>query len=570
MDPSALKALRTLMHDLESLAKDPEMRSASPDRAVAVDPASLTLRYPDNVMVVSFKNYDDFPRFPGEVLRCGRLYDAVDTIATFLEKRRLQAGPSESQDHNFSGGEFKKKNGEKTTSPTKTGRVDGISIVVDEGVYVDNLGLTYHLRHFSVEIIGVKNVVIASFRSGQISLHDVDISWKNVTIYDATYLWKRIDPYASANQPCVSIFEGASVEMTDVRIRSPATRCFHVEGSRSRLNLDRCSLTKSFSCFIIFDGGLMTVSRCRFADITELCGFASTNSSLCVTDTKFIDAKTLQIFLKSRATFRDCHFRGRGPASGQICLSVDTESFAALRDTTLERLAVAIAVTKRSKLQMRQSRVEDCKTAMSTHLTVYLTVEDSLFSSLDCLLMMEGSAAGRADFKRNRHVGDNPPVFYRYGPSLKLDHDFDKVWFGERPTPDAAHMVRWEGKDFDEVPVSSGGVRRKNVSKKDRSVYTKHKQETLRKDGGLHPNMFDKRYKYCERCRKQQIDPINCDHPGPCRHEKEAEAGPVDGPRFLKYKYCKKCDYCYCSEKCQKDDWEDHKLVCGIKTSFRD
>ena len=137
---------------------------------------------------------------------------------------------------------------------------------------------------------------------------------------------------------------------------------------------------------------------------------------------------------------------------------------------------------------------------------------------------------------------------------MKIDHDFEKVLLAEWDEARQAFEVIQGGLDFEPVDTSGKGARSNKIKNKERAAYTKKKRDALRSDGKSHPDLFDTKYKYCGRCKRQE------EIVGECGYVQE----PAQAQEITKFKYCSKCDICYCSKKCQTDDWEDHKWICGM------
>ena len=584
MDPNqgfSRKMLTSLMRDLESLTKDADVRptSAAYDSPLLCSmttqhaEAFLTPQRPRPfIVVVTSKSEEAFPRLPDEVGRALRLGDAIMHIY-----QNFVVGPDPM----------------------------AISIIVDEGVYVDNVPDVSLPENVSLEIIGVKSVLLVTLLSGQILFGwKANVSFRNVAFCDESHLFD-IDLNEASVLPNLFVRGGAQVSMTDVRIRTPVRRCLHVRGRQSRLNLLRCSLTKSLAGFEADQGGSITLNQCYLTELSKLCGFID-DSSLAAKETKFTMCQVLQLFSKSRASLRDCYFKGVGSKmSAGVGLIVETESSAFLQNATFEHLRAAIKVDKSSKVQLRQSHIDNCETVFHTLSTVHIAAFDNRFSCTN-LLVMEGTGCGSIELKRNRMVEGSVPLFARNGPSVKIDHDFEKVLLGEWNEARKVFEVVRGYRDFDHVGTSGEVIRSNKIKNKERAAYTKKKRDALRSDGKSHPDIFDIIYKYCGRCKRQEEIVGECgfvQEPSVQQQqsssEREAEkkvpsrkkagkkkstesqreecggeargkddveggVGVADADGITKFKYCSKCDTCYCSKKCQADDWEDHKWICGM------
>ena len=52
------------------------------------------------------------------------------------------------------------------------------------------------------------------------------------------------------------------------------------------------------------------------------------------------------------------------------------------------------------------------------------------------------------------------------------------------------------------------------------------------------------------------------------KRNKNSEVRYPEGIIDTKFKYCSRCNkVCYCSKKCQENDWNDHKIICNKEES---
>ena len=184
-----------MMRDLQSVSRDPRLRTNSRDAS------TLTLEHPDNVVVVTSAPRRRFPPLAGEKARFVRLDAAIDFVCGFVHAA--------------------------TAAVVAAAVVDprGFSIVVDEGVYVDNLSLipppsarSSFPENFSLEMIGVKNVVIVGLRflCIGISRSNFDFSLKNVVLRDQSHLF--VEKRDARLNPFVYVDAGARARFVDVAV----------------------------------------------------------------------------------------------------------------------------------------------------------------------------------------------------------------------------------------------------------------------------------------------------------------------------------------------------------------
>ena len=116
MDVEIYDQVKTLMEKLRDLRKDPALTPKEKYN----DAASLPVRFPDSVVIVTTKTQEQFPTLEGEIRRFNNLDEALITFRDASEKYDA---------------------------------VTSISIIVDEGIYVDNLRFWQYSERIEIDII---------------------------------------------------------------------------------------------------------------------------------------------------------------------------------------------------------------------------------------------------------------------------------------------------------------------------------------------------------------------------------------------------------------------------------
>ena len=237
---------------------------------------------------------------------------------------------------------------------------------------------------------------------------------------------------------------------------------------------------------------------------------------------------------------RDCVFTGNSDFTSFMKFFNDSKGV--IESSKFHCLNGAIRLEKGSSVALRNSSITACPNAFVINCTARLSVSDCFIDSeilLEMTLNKEGSIVLRG-------IGTKEgswPIIRKDDISVDVDHCLERV---------AMVALKLEVKE----EFFERGSR-------DISKYTKEKQLTMQsnklalRDADL---ATDTDYKHCAGCRT--LEQVNKED-GEKQAEYSKEQGKKSAVKLASFKYCSRCfRVCYCSKKCQKDDWKYHKLLC--------
>ena len=465
MDPEIYQTVTSLLRNLHKVRKD----SAHP-KSKYEEATSLPLRHPKSVIVVTSKTKRQFPSLVGEIARVHRLDAAL--------YQSIQIGHE----------------------------VTRISIVVDEGTYVDNIQDWKFPASLELDIVGMRGVICVSLEH-RIRIKDNTMFITNVQIVDSA---------VKSEVAMVTIDGKSRLHFTDVRFTMNSTEdpAMQILGQGTKATFSDCLIEGGHWGFFINDAALVEFSKCLLRNIPTLAGNVN-SSSFSASNTRFENCGQLKLTNNADASLQSCYFKGN--ASKAAAIAAHSQSKLFLQETLIEKYPIAVFLQRHSKAELTKCSILSCHDATQVLYSSNLEIRDSKIMT-QRILRTFSNEKGHIVFKRNTILNNMQPI-------LSMDQ--------ELPTSNLSH-------DFPHGSVKIELYHREQLVS---DAYRFDKQQRLSSDNP------DKRI--CKRCYI-------------CETGTDAETKKVEG-RFKKFKLCKNCKKVrYCSEKCQKDDWSDHKAVCRI------
>jgi len=549
MDSSTYNEVLALMTKLENLARDSDIRPKPQYQDMAKLPIWDNEGDSDLILVVTSKSVDQLPFLSQDKpKRFVSLRDALSHLIWCnkkMEEVSLLRGC------------------------TEVNNLDGltITIVVDEGIYVDNIPPFEWppLDNVSLSIIGIGHVVFV-YLFEQIVLRRWNFSISNVIM-----LAQAVD--TEVNTVMIDALDGAKVVFTDVRLIAPSISCpLSAEGQGSEVSMSKCSFSDCRIAFFLDWEAKLEMTDCHVRPTTQFLGTVREKSSIAISRSSFADCGELRVRTKCSVRMEKCSFRqdSRNRSSQPHLRRLDAldlmDSTAVIRDSEFFGYRLAIVAQKHSDVKLFDSQIE-CAGVFQTERASNIMAKGNQFRS-QLLLLASFNTDGRVTFKKNRMLDGTPPKFQFDDTMPELIHDFAEVI--------TTH--------FDSAEVIREGF----PTKKERAKFREEicgKSGMTTSTGILDNERIAGNFKACSKCG--EYEHVKAAKKGPAeygdadggkavdkkgnkgkkktkkREQEEQGAGQVE--EFVKFKYCTACKrVCYCSRKCQVEDWPDHKIICKI------
>ena len=508
MDVEIYDQVKTLMEKLRDLRKDPALTPKEKYN----DAASLPVRFPDSVVIVTTKTQEQFPTLEGEIRRFNNLDEALITFRDASEKYDA---------------------------------VTSISIIVDEGIYVDNLRFWQYSERIEIDIIGMGTTVFVQLQQ-EIALYGANFTITNVRIVSP-----QVKPEYQVAM--LNLVGKSRVHFTDVHLSLNTTSkiAMYVKDAGTKVVLKDCSITGGSSAFYIQEATSMELDKCKFSKTGDKAGFVRTGAVLFASETTFEKCQGLWI-QEASATLQCCSFLGEhsgsslpwyptenivGPPttsnSKQSATVAFSQSKIKIVDTTYEGFNLAIAAHGQSEAELSKCTIRVCNVATSTSRASKLRVHDCTINS-HRLLDTFSNEKGLIEFKKNKFPNRQKPLLSmdQELPASSFKHDF----------PSGRFKVTI-------YSLESYAMDRHRLERKCR---------TTRDDPKL--RSCEKCFLFEEPTREEEEEEDDLDSGVESGAGAEAAA-----PKFTRFKLCGKCrSSAYCTKKCQQDDWPYHKKFCKI------
>lgn len=293
------------------------------------------------------------------------------------------------------------------------------------------------------------------------------------------------------------------------------------------------------------------MTDCYLYKISCMGGDVRENAHFRAAHCNFVETATFQVRVNSQAFFEFCKFI----SDRQFFESVNFSTEESLRlNPTIEG---AFGIAQNSKAEFKdcsfsyslcaimllkaEAIVENCKfsqciAAFSVSWNSHLISKSTKFDCNIVLAHRENQDGSVSIEKGKMLFGARPKFIVDKVSQPKTSHDF-------KPKP-LFHFEEKSTQTFlDLIPTD-----------KEMSRYTKSQQKHLIEDPNLPlkgEGFRSDKYKICDGC--SIMEDINVSFPK------------RNNDRFAVFKYCKRCKRaCYCSKKCQKDNWPLHKFICDV------
>jgi len=441
---------------------------------------------------------------------------------------------------------------QKMRALSSRGAFDKYTILVHEGTYFLDLwdiSSDGQKRRISIEIIGTKNVRFVHIGNDPtlIGRYDVQIRG-NVNVTFKNIMMYQRKPIAAV--PIVLNFDGATVNLVDVKMHSPEGACISSlpgeMGPPTVTNLKRCMMTRCWQAFNLLDGS-SKIENCKFTKI-QTCGNLS-SGSLLMTDTFYHFTEGQALFLRlGRVTFENCklvgseHYLFNMRKFGNLeCIDMKKSELYLLQ-TSFELMDIVVTcLGSGTKVSARDCHfAQTINLCFSSSLNSDVSVENSKFFC-PTILYLALNPKGAVNFEKN--ICETIPKIVIDGVSSVPQNDFDKI-----------NLVKMSQEDEKKLPMYGHQASSKDYSKYNKKFIEDTENGYVLNTRKLLTNPFPALVKKCEYCFRGEMETVMLG----------------EGRKF---KYCQKCKLvCYCSAECQKTDWRDHKLICDklvVKDLFK-
>ena len=350
-------------------------------RSEYLDPTTLSLQYPENVIVVTKKTAEEFPRLPGEKARFSSILAST--------------------------GVWNNK----------------ASIILDDVAVFLAPGTLAFTTDISMEIVGVKNAgLFFTQKPGILACENSQVSIRNLHLTFQQEAYQKPCKNDFKNAFFVEVQESAHVTLKDVRV-SPLFGFAYVTGKESRLTLDRCSVSECEMAFVI-DGGQLLMNECRIitTQSDELGGCLERGAKGSITKCHF--EGHIKALAGSKLVVRDSHFSGDGTIPG---VGLSTESHLVAQNSTWENFTTAFFLMKKSEMRLQKSQVSNCKKAFNSLYSCSIFCTENEFRKIsEQLISITKSPDGKVEMKRN--TDDAVKMVQVIDPKSKpMDHDFPNL-----------------------------------------------------------------------------------------------------------------------------------------------
>jgi len=464
--------------------------------------------------------------------------------------------------------------------------VNSFSILVHEGLYVDAIPSFFKSfrGQFSLEIVGVGDVRLV-FLSDEPMIHisgsGRNIILKNVRIYNRKYTRKFTS---------FQVWDGAKAKLVNVGFNCPSANGVQMRGAGSLVEAESCTFYHCLRGFCIEIGGKLILKDTVVREVPkEMIHCLRSGSSLEAVNCRFLRVTQVCIDQKSQGRFDSCEFVGRwdparnhpdmaGASFSDQAIDVNNGSTLSLTKCSFASYGWGILTTAlgTSATVNKCSFDKDISKAFSVAINSSLVVHDTRIMS-PIALGIGSLGKGKIEMKRNKFPSSRPKVTMfqkQINEKINFIHDF------KRPP---------------EILLSK---EKEIMNGKDRSKFTKKTRAAgLRWDDVADDDVQGALFKQCENCGVHEgdsyqdqfwrmgqdllgkMDDILANlEDGHEETEEEIKARQAWGDEYVnkwdafgeeflegnkKFKYCQYCKLiCYCSRKCQVENWPDHKLVC--------
>ena len=412
----------------------------------------------------------------------------------------------------------------------------------------------------NLEIVGLGDARILF--TGSSKFQQIGVGWGKLTL-------KRLKIYdfrreINRRTPLISVFEGAQLELIDVKITTPRVGSVYLSKG-SVATLKKCSF---YNCLhaILNIGGKAHVEDCLFSHCgTKLFRTIGTlhSGTLSASRIRFVDCSWIAVWVDSHTTFDHCQFEIRershyashadvrkysACACIQSMLIIDFHLFylsagsTAICNNCDFRGYDGVSIEEGSKTNLS---VISCR--ISTVVAVAQLKENASVEVTNChidtvyLMKIGYNVKGKVTFANNKLSGTTKRLF--------LADDMSKLLLRDLKLKG----MQLKGALFADIHFSPHDQIQSSYTKKFIAQRLRAPEEN---DA---PAFDNTKMKSCGFCTKSEGEEAILSH------SKGEKVKPV-----VSFRFCSKCrQVCYCSPECQKKHWRDHKLSCPDRATSK-
>ena len=375
---------------LKSIASAEKTHNLQTD---SYDPATLELKYPENVITVASPTGKRPPRAPGEM--------RLRTLSEAVEAATLRA--------THGGGKC-------------------CSIVVYEGIYIDPWNISTQLIDgLSLEIVGVKNVRLVLEKIIGIGIAASHLTLKNILIFDRRQ---------NRRLPTFGLLDGSHVEFVNVKINAPRALVFKL--------IEKCRLSLTES----------VMNECCEAVLSEDSDVQLKDTSICSLSTNVVNANLITLirstfkaknsslsygssavsvtFCNSKGTFEDCQLTlaHRSPENHNaiiLGMSLYNASSVLLMKTAIHNFSFAVLTSSfESKLIADRCLIINCVVGFAFNFNSHGLIKNCQLRTQH-VAYLTNNVRGTVNLQNNRMIDGNLPNILKDTKSNQPLHDFRSV-----------------------------------------------------------------------------------------------------------------------------------------------